>query len=183
MAALAGSDQYEPIPLFLEPVEDVDARTRRHIFADLQTEKASITSSCTTESVFKICRADLASDHVVSTVTLRAGEMIPEVEGTRPWGPRGKGSPSVSKGPKPPIQLLQLLKNSPREVKRPIFVIYCVPPGPTQEMELMGPGGEGPSRSPPPLGFSSHGHTAHCSVRIPTRTSRYPVQLHTYTYT
>ena len=32
--------------------------------------------------------------------------------GTKPWGPRGKGSPSVSKGPKPPIQLLQLLKNS-----------------------------------------------------------------------
>ena len=29
-------------------------------------------------------------------------------------GPRGKESPSVSKGPKPPIQLLKLLKNSPR---------------------------------------------------------------------
>ena len=38
-----------------------------------------------------------------------------------PWGPRGKGSPSVSKGPKPPIQLLQLLKNRPREVKRDHF--------------------------------------------------------------
>ena len=37
------------------------------------------------------------------------------------WGPRGKGSPSVSKGRKPPIQLLQLLKNSPREVKRDHF--------------------------------------------------------------
>ena len=46
------------------------------------------------------------------------------VGGTRPWGPRGKGSPSVSKGPKPPIQLLQLLKNSPREEKRAHFVIY-----------------------------------------------------------
>ena len=32
-------------------------------------------------------------------------------------GPRGKRSPSVSKGPNPPIQLLQLLKNSPREVR------------------------------------------------------------------
>ena len=75
--------------------------------------------------------------------------MIPEVEGARPWGPRGKGSPSVSKGPIPPIQLLLLLKNGPREVKRAHFVIYWVPPGPTQELELMGPGGEGPSRSPP----------------------------------
>ena len=55
------------------------------------------------------------------------------------------------------MQLLQLLKNSPREVKRAHFVIYWVPPGPPpQEMELMGPGGEGPSRSPPPPGFSSH---------------------------
>ena len=51
----------------------------------------------------------------------RAGEMIPEVEGTRPWGPRGKWSLSVSRGPKTPIQLLQLLKNSPKEVKRAYF--------------------------------------------------------------
>ena len=59
----------------------------------------------------------------------RAGEMIPEVEGTRPRGPRGKGSPSVSKGPKPPIQLLQLLKNNPREVKRAHFRYILCPPG------------------------------------------------------
>ena len=75
--------------------------------------------------------------------------MIPEVEGTRPWGPRGKGSLSISKGPKPPIQLLQVLKNSPREVKRAHFRYIWGPPGPTQEMELLGPGGEGPSRSTP----------------------------------
>ena len=54
--------------------------------------------------------------------------MIPEVEGTRPWGPRGKGSLSVSKGPKPPIQLLQLLKNSPRERKRAYFRYILGPP-------------------------------------------------------
>ena len=80
----------------------------------------------------------------------RPGEMIPEVEGTRPWGPREKGSPSVSKGPKPPIQLLKLLKNSQIEVKRAHFrYIYWVPSGPTQEMEFVGPGEEGPSRSTP----------------------------------
>ena len=55
--------------------------------------------------------------------------------------PRGKGSLSASKGPKPPIQLLQLLKNSPREVKRNHFRYTLGPPGPTQEMELLGPGG------------------------------------------
>ena len=86
--------------------------------------------------------------------------MIPEVGGggggTRLWGPREKGSSSVSKGPKPPIQLLQLLKNSPRDVKRAHFRYMLVPPGPTQEVKLMGPGEEGPSRSPPPPDFSSH---------------------------
>ena len=77
--------------------------------------------------------------------------MILEVGGeTRPWGPRGKGYPNVSKGPKPPIQILQLLKNSPREAKRAHFRYILVPPDPTQEMKLMGPGGGGPSRSPPP---------------------------------
>ena len=81
----------------------------------------------------------------------RAGEIIPEVEGTRPWGPPGKGSPSVSKGPKPPIQLLQLLKNSPREAKRAHFRYILGPPGSHPGTEFMGPGGEGPSRSP---GFS-----------------------------
>ena len=64
--------------------------------------------------------------------------MIRGVGGLGLGGPRGKGSPSVSMGPKPPIQLLQLLKNNPREVKRVHFVIYCVPPGSTQEMKLMG---------------------------------------------
>ena len=48
---------------------------------------------------------------------------------TRFWGPRGKGSPSVSKGPKPPIQPLQLLKNSPREEKRAHFRHTLGPPG------------------------------------------------------
>ena len=82
---------------------------------------------------------------------LRAGEMIPEVEGTKPWDPRGKGTPGVSKGQKPPIQLLQLLKNSPREVRRDHFRYILGPPSPTQEMKLAGPVGEGPSRPPPPV--------------------------------
>ena len=76
--------------------------------------------------------------------------MIPKVGGLGLGGPRGKDTPSVSKGPKLPILLLQLLKNSPREVKRARFRYIFVPPGPTQEMELMRSGGEGPSRSPPP---------------------------------
>ena len=96
---------------------------------------------------------DLNGDSVSSptSVPSRAGEIIPEVEGIKPWGPSRKRSPSVSKGPKPPIQLLQFLKNSPREVKRAHFryILGPPPPRPTQEMKSMGPGGEGPSRSTP----------------------------------
>ena len=58
--------------------------------------------------------------------------------GTRPWGPRGKRSVSVSKGPKPPIQLLQLLKNSPREAKRVHFRYILVPPGSHPGNEING---------------------------------------------
>ena len=43
-------------------------------------------------------------------------------------------------------------KRSKRSEKGP-FSLYIGPPCPTQEMESMGPGGEGPSRSP---GFASH---------------------------
>ena len=99
----------------------------------------------------RFCLARLLSVHCLLDKNLRAEPSSDPNRWRGPGlgGPRGKGSPSVSRGPKPPIQLLQLLKNSPREVKGPIFVIYWVPPGPTQEMELMGPGGEGPSRSTP----------------------------------
>ena len=53
------------------------------------------------------------------------------------------------KGPKPPIQLLQLLKNSPREVKETIFFIYCVLPDPSQEIKLMGRGLKAERKIPP----------------------------------
>ena len=55
--------------------------------------------------------------------------MIPEVGGPGLRGPPGKWSPSVLKGPKPPIQLLQLLKNSSKEVKRAHFRYILAPPG------------------------------------------------------
>ena len=72
---------------------------------------------------------------------VRAGEMIREVGGLGLGGPRGKGSPSASKGPKPPIQLLQLLKNSLREVNR----AHWVPPG-----SHLGNGINGARRGIPP---------------------------------
>ena len=69
------------------------------------------------------------------------------------------------KGPKPPTPLSQLLKNSQREVKRAHFRYKLGPPGPTQEMELMGPGGKVPPGPPPPPGFSSHA----CSLLLAPR--------------
>ena len=88
---------------------------------------------------------------------IRAGEIIREVEGTRPWGPSRKRVPKYLKGPKTTYTTIAIAEKTVKKVKRAHFVIYCVPPGPSQEMELVGPGGEGRSRPPPP-GFSSHAH-------------------------
>ena len=88
----------------------------------------------------------------------RAGEMIPEVGGggLGPGGSQEKGSLSVAKGPKLPIQLFQLLKNSQREVKR---AHYCYILGPPRSHPGYGIDGAQRGRSfpvPPPPGFSSH---------------------------
>ena len=80
--------------------------------------------------------------------------------GTRPWEPRGKWSLSVSKGPspKPTYTNIAIAEKQSKRSKNGHFRYILVPSGPTQEMKLMGPGGEGPSRSPPPPDFSSHVH-------------------------
>ena len=82
--------------------------------------------------------------------------MIPEVEGTRPWGPSRKRVPECLKGPKATHTIIAIAEKRFKRSKKGPFSLYnWVPPGSTQEMELMGPGGKGPSRSPPP-GFSNH---------------------------
>ena len=78
---------------------------------------------------------------------LEGGEQK-EVEGTRPWGPSRKRVPDCLKGRKTTYTIIVIAEKSPREVTRAHFRYILGPPGPTQEMELMGPGGEGPSRSP-----------------------------------
>ena len=65
-------------------------------------------------------------------------------------GPRGKGSPHVSKGPKPPIQLWQLLKNSPRKVKRAHFRYILGPRGSHPENRINGIRRERSLLPPPP---------------------------------
>ena len=86
-------------------------------------------------------------------LTSRAGEIIPEVGGLGLRGPREKG-PKCLKGPKTTHTTIAIVeKQSMRSKKGPFSLYIGLIPGPTQEMELMGPGGEGPSWSP---GFSSH---------------------------
>ena len=76
--------------------------------------------------------------------------MIPEVEGTRPWGPSKKRVSKCIMGPKTTYTTIAVAEKQSKRIKKGPFSLYILgPPGPTQELELMGPGGEGPSRSTP----------------------------------
>ena len=104
----------------------------------------------------KNSRAHHNQVEVAYVTVCRAGEMIPEVEGTRPWGPPRKRVPKCLKGPKTTYTTFAIAeKQSKRSKKGPFSLYIAPPPGPTQELEFMEPGGEGPSRSPPP-GFSGN---------------------------
>ena len=71
--------------------------------------------------------------------------------GTRPSGPSRKRVPKHLKGPKTTRTTIAIAKKQSKRSKNGPFCYILGPPGPSQEMELMGPGGEGPSRSPPPV--------------------------------
>ena len=61
--------------------------------------------------------------------TARAGEMSPEVEGTRPWGPWRKRVPECLKGPKTTYTTIRMLKNSPSEPKGVYIRYILISPG------------------------------------------------------
>ena len=114
-------------------------RTKHCSFKEIFKRKNKWTKKCADK---KIRTNKLATKN-------RAGEMIPEVEGTRPWGPEEKG-PEVSQRTQNHLylQLLQLLKNTPREVKRAHFVIYWVPLVPPRKWNLWCPEGKVPPGPP-----------------------------------
>ena len=118
--------------------------------------------SSTRSTMLPTCSAGQSSNMAKIFRTHRAGEMIPEMGGLGPGGPRGKGSSSVSKGPKPPMQLLQLLKNSPREVKRAHFrYIGIGPPGSHPGSEINGArSGRSLPVPPPPVSPAIRTHAA-----------------------
>ena len=64
----------------------------------------------------------------------RTGEMIPEVEGTRPWGPRAKGVPKCLKGPKTTYTTIAVAeKQSKRSKKGPFLLHIGSPPVPPRK--------------------------------------------------
>ena len=86
--------------------------------------------------------------------------------GTRPWGPRGKRSKGCLKGPKTTYTTIAISEKQSKRSKMGSFSLYIGPPGPTQEMKLMGPGGEG---------FSSHVEADRASC-IPSVIRRFCMQ-------
>ena len=101
----------------------------------------------------------------------RAGEMIPEVEGTRPWRPPRKRVPKCLKGPKTTYRNIAIAEKQSKGSKMGPFSLYIgSTPSPAQEMEFMGPRGEGPSWFPPvspamncsSINFAFSALSAHC---------------------
>ena len=85
----------------------------------------------------------------------RAGEMIPEVEGTRPWGPSRKRVPKCSKWPKTTYTTVAIAGKQSKRGKKGLFSLYIGPP-----RSHPGDGINGARRGrslPVHPGFSSHG--------------------------
>ena len=57
----------------------------------------------------------------------RAGEMIPEVEGTRPWGPPGKRVHKCLKGPKTTYTTIVIVEKQSKRSKKGPFSLYLGP--------------------------------------------------------
>ena len=85
----------------------------------------------------------------------RAGEMIPEVEGTRPWGPSRKRVPKCIKGPKTIYTTIAVAEKQSKRSKKGPFSLYIRSP-----RSHPGDGITGARRGrslPVHPGFSSHG--------------------------
>ena len=112
--------------------------------------RPTIPSNCRREQYSTRCMP-LSVRYRVGALPHRAGEMIREVGGLGLGGPSRKRVPKCLKGPKTTYTTFAIAKKqSKRSKKGPFCYILGPPPGPTQEMELMGPGG-GRSLPVPPV--------------------------------
>ena len=64
----------------------------------------------------------------VCCLDLRAGEMIPEVEGTRPWGHPRKRVPKCLKGPKTTYSIIEIAEKQSKSSKKGPFSLYIGSP-------------------------------------------------------
>ena len=85
-------------------------------------------------------------------------------------GPRGKGSPSVLKGPKPPIlTTIAIAEKQPKRSKKGPFSLYICPPPRSHPGNGINGARRGRSLPVPPPCFSSHGRTIPlCRTRAAT---------------
>ena len=74
----------------------------------------------------------------LSRYTSRAGEMIPEVEGTRPWGPSRKRVPKCLRGPKTTYITIAVAEKQSKRSKKGSFSLYIGPPGSHPGNEIIG---------------------------------------------
>ena len=79
---------------------------------------------------------------------VRAGEMIPEVEGTRPREPPRKRVPKCLKAPKTTYPIIAIAEKQSKRSKKGPFSLYIGSPGPSRKWNLWGP--EGKVRPGPP---------------------------------
>ena len=102
----------------------------------------------------KSCSATSASSRAQNEATVvdisRAGEMIPEVEGTRPWGPSMKRDPECIKGPKTTYTTIAVAEKQSKRSKKGPFSLYIrsPPPVPPRRWNYWGPEGKVPPGPP-----------------------------------
>ena len=75
-------------------------------------------------SRINICPVSPTSNLLSGGTGLRAGEMIPEVEGTRSWGPWRKRVPMCIKGPKTTYTTIAVAEKQSKRSKKGPFSLY-----------------------------------------------------------
>ena len=87
---------------------------------------------------------------VENEVLNRAGEMIAEVEGPRPWGPPRKRVPKCLKGPETTYTTIAISEKQSKISKKGLFLLYIGPLVPPRKWNLWGLEGKVPPNPPPP---------------------------------
>ena len=109
--------------------------------------------------------------HNFVKLLVRAGEMVPEVGWTRPWGPREKGSPpKCLKGSKTTYTTIAIAEKQSKRSEKGLFSLYIGPLRvPPRKWNQWGPEGKvppGPPRFLQPCSSSHFAETRGCGCCI-----------------